>query len=164
MKCSYQTLPLTPCIIASPTSTYSDIPKHRLTGFVDREGELAQVAAYFTHTSDRPRISILCALGGQRNSQIALEYCRQTRDTYAGVFWVNGTSESTLLQSFARIAEIVDAPAVASPEEDEKTQFVLRRLAQWEHRWLMVFDNCDDPVVFPRINALIPEGAYSHSL
>jgi len=104
---------------------------------------------------------ILHALGGQGKSQIALEYCRRIKTVYTGVFWVNGNSESTLSQSFVEIAEMLDASATTALNEDEKAQFVLRSLAEWEDRWFMVFDNCDDPRVFPRIQALIPAGTCS---
>ncbi|KAL9616318.1 MAG: hypothetical protein Q9160_008797 [Pyrenula sp. 1 TL-2023] len=77
-----------------------------------------------------------------------------------GVFWVNSGSESTLSQSFVSVAEMIDAVATASLNGGEEAQFVLRSLAGWEDRWLMVFDNCDDPMVFPRIQGLIPARKY----
>ena len=36
----------------------------------------------------------------------------------------------------------------ALSDDDAKVAFTLRALEQWEERWLMVFDNCDDPATF----------------
>jgi hypothetical protein len=88
--------------------------------------ELSQIIAYFLRDSDRPRILILHALGGQGKSQIALEYCRRVKTAYTGIFWINGSSESTLSRSFVNVAEEIDAAATISLNESEKAQFVLR--------------------------------------
>ena len=43
-------------------------------------------------------------------------------------------------------------------DDDAKIKFALRTLEQWEDRWLMVFDNCDDPASFIDVEQFIPQG------
>jgi hypothetical protein len=43
-------------------------------------------------------------------------------------------------------------------DDDAKVKFALRTLEQWEERWLMVFDNYDDPTTFSDIEQYTPRG------
>src|SRR6266480_2084392 len=73
---------------------YFLISRERVKDFVGREMQLRQILSHFSADSTRERpYLILHALGGQGKSQIALEYCRQSRKTYRGIFWVNALSE-----------------------------------------------------------------------
>lgn len=122
------------------------------------------MASYFNDESDQPRILVLHAMGGQGKSQIALEYCQRTRQTYQGVFWVNGSSTFTITQSLVSIAHELDRLATAAlPDDDAKVAFALRILERWEHRWLVVFDNCDDAATFSEVQQFIPQGNVFHS-
>jgi len=136
------------------------VPKHRVKNFLGREHELEEITTFFSaHQIQRPRILVLHALGGQGKSQIALEYCQRSRTTYRGMFWVNASSESTATQSLTSIGRELDESAVELLKDDHaKVQFVIRTLERWEGRWLMVFDNCDDPKIFSRIHDFIPSG------
>ncbi|KIX10312.1 uncharacterized protein Z518_01394 [Rhinocladiella mackenziei CBS 650.93] len=148
-------------VIETRPAQYSTIPYQRVKDFIGRDEQLTQIASYFSSPNvNRPRILILHAMGGQGKSQIALEYCRQTNTVYRGLFWVNARSESTAVQSYVTIAQVLDASAAASLNDTEKVNFVLRALAHWEERWLVVFDNYDDPTVFPfpQILTFLPTG------
>jgi Cdc6-like AAA superfamily ATPase len=153
---------LTCPIVEAKLSEYSTIPKQRVKDFFGRDEQLNQITSYFSSRDvNRPRICILRALGGQGKSQIALEYCQQMNTVYRGLFWVNASSESTATQSYISIAQELDASAVGLLSDAEKVKFVLQTLAHWEERWVMVFDNCDDPKAFPRISEFIPTGMCS---
>src|SRR5271163_2662924 len=103
---------LTDTTIESKPAKYSTIPNQLVRDFVGREEQLDQISSYFSSRDvDRPRILILHALGGQGKSQLALRYCQ--RKDYAGRFWINASSESTVTQSYVSIAEALDASAVA---------------------------------------------------
>ena len=153
---------LTCSIVEVKLSEYSTIPKQRVKDFLGRDEQLNQITSYFSSRHvNRPRICILRALGGQGKSQIALEYCQQMNTVYRGLFWVNATSESTAIQSYVSIAQELDASAACLLSDAQKVNFVLQTLAHWEERWVMVFDNCDDPNAFPRISEFIPTGLCS---
>lgn len=130
-----------------------------MKNFVGREGELEKISSEFRDETERPRILVLHALGGQGKSQIALEYCHRSRTTYQGIFWINSTSQSTMIQSLVSIAQELDNSAIKALEQDEaKVNLALRTLEHWHHRWLMVFDNCDDPATFSDVERFIPQG------
>lgn len=87
----------------------------RVDHFVGREAQLQYITAHFSESQvARPRTLILCALGGQGKSQIALEYCLSSRKIYRGVFWVNASSESTAIQSYHQIAAALTEPSLTS--------------------------------------------------
>ncbi|KAK5463787.1 hypothetical protein LTR55_011818 [Exophiala xenobiotica] len=98
-------------------------------------------------------------MGGQGKSQIALEYCRQAQQIYRGVFWIDSSSASTTVQSLVSIAQELDGSVVnALDDDDAKVRFALRTLERWDDRWLMVFDNCDDPATFSDVEQFVPQG------
>jgi len=109
---------------------------------------------------DEPRILILFAMGGQGKSQIALEYCRRMQSVYRGLLWVDASSRSTTVRSLIRIAEVLDASATTARSDDENVRFVLEMVGNSDERWLMVFDNYDDPKAFSTVKDFIPNGGY----
>jgi hypothetical protein len=140
------------------------VPRQRVKNFFGREAQLDEVTSYFKDDVERPRILVLHALGGQGKSQIALEYCQQARKQYRGIFWMNSSSQSTLTQALVSIAREFNPTAMeALSDDDAKVAFTLRTLEQWEDRWLMVFDNCDDPATFSDVEQFIPQGISSAS-
>lgn len=143
-------------------TSYFSVPRQRVKKLFGREEQLDQVRCYFRDEAKRPRILVLHALGGQGKSQIALEYCQQARQKYRGVFWINSSFKSTLTQALVGVArEINPAVTEALSDDDAKVAFILRTLEEWEDRWLMVFDNCDDPATFRDIEQFIPQGMSS---
>jgi AAA ATPase domain len=141
------------------------VHRERVVKFVGREDELGQILACFSARSDRsPRVMILHALGGQGKSQIALEYCRRSRQTYRGIFWINANSEALVLQSFQRmLMKLTSSPSSPLPQDaEERVEMVKHVLEYWQERWLIVFDNYDDPIAFPRIRRFIPSGKWLH--
>jgi hypothetical protein len=111
-----------------------------------REEQLDQITSYFEDESCvTSYLGAPCA-GGQGKSQVALEYCQPARKTYRGVFWTNSSSESTATQSLASVTQELDGSAVeALDKDDAKVKFALRTLEQWDDRWLIVFNNYNDP-------------------
>jgi hypothetical protein len=58
-----------------------------------------------------------------------------------------------------RIAQELDGSEVEVLEDDNaKVKFALRRLEQWDSRWLLVFDNYDDPTTFSNVEQYTPQG------
>jgi len=111
-----------------------------------------------SYGSKTPRVVVLCGMGGQGKSQLALEYCHREETTYRGLFWINASSEATTLQSFSNIAEELDPSQSESSNTKQKFQFVAKTLKGWEDRWLMVFDNYDVPWEGNKIKSYLPAG------
>lgn len=142
---------------------YYMVTRERVKDFVGREEQLRQILLHFSRRPDSsPRILILYALGGQGKSQIALEYCRRARQTYRGIFWINAYSESLVMQIYEKmLAKLTSTPSSPLPGNAETTvEMVKNILERWHGRWLMVFDNYDDPHSFPRLRRFIPRGKY----
>jgi hypothetical protein len=101
------------------------------------------------------------ALGGQGKSQIALEYCRRSRETYRGIFWINASSEAMVVQSYEKIVAALTSSSMAPGDADVTIRLVKSHLEQWDERWLLVFDNYDNPEKFPGVKRFIPTSNHS---
>ncbi|KAL8673688.1 MAG: hypothetical protein Q9168_001903 [Polycauliona sp. 1 TL-2023] len=136
------------------------VPWDRVKHFVGRDSQLEAIAAYFTDSSEHPpQVLVLHALGGQGKSQIILEYCQRWRKHYRGVFWVNATSRTLALQSYARIATALSNEPQAKFEDGEQIVQIVRDLLEdWHEPWLLVFDNLDKPDGFGDIRQFFPRG------
>lgn len=136
------------------------VPRQRVKHFVGRKAQLLKISSQFAtgQEKNRPQVLILHALGGQGKSQIAIEYCQSSREEYAGIFWVNANSEDSTLQSYARIAAALNSNSSAEHSERRKAiNIVIDYLETWDQRWLLVFDNYDNPEAFPSIHKFLPE-------
>ena len=130
-----------------------------MTDFIGREAQLGGISSLFsTNPGDnRPQILILHALGGQGKSQLALEYCWSFQKIYGGIFWINASSELLVLQSYAQIGTALGiASSTVLEEKDHMIGLVKDYLEGWSQRWLLVFDNYDEPQRFPKIHQFIP--------
>lgn len=106
--------------------------------------------------SNGPQIVVIQGLGGQGKTQIALEFCRsQKSGEIRGIFWVFAQSESTVKDSFKKIAHEIKTADEHVPED--ATDFVLRKLGLWDGSWLLVFDNYDDIDDFKNIQDFMPD-------
>ncbi|KAL9109315.1 MAG: hypothetical protein Q9227_006070 [Pyrenula ochraceoflavens] len=144
-------------LVETQSASYSTIPKGRVNDFMGRQEELDQIGSFFSdNVTNQPRTLILQALGGQGKSQIALEYCHQALCVDQDLFWINASSESTATQSYVSIAQELDDPALRHLQDSDKVKHVRQILEHWEQRWLMVFDNFDDPKTFSNVRDFIP--------
>lgn len=137
---------------------YYSVPARRVRNFVGRDDILESIEAGFfgkNRNANGPHVVVLRGLGGQGKTQIALEYCRRSRLTYRGIFWVDANSESTVKESFQAIADKIKAPEEVVPTD--ATNFVLEKLNLWDNPWLMVFDNYDDVKNFDNIQDFLSD-------
>lgn len=58
--------------------------------------------------------------------------------------------------SFQSILERIKVHTIDLPDINTRVAFVVRKLTSWTVRWLIVFDNYDNPGVFPNIRDFIP--------
>jgi hypothetical protein len=130
--------------------------------FIGRKNELAEIRSYFSaKLNGMPRVLIIHALAGQGKTQIALEYCRQSHAIYGCIFWLNATSDMTVIGSFEKIAtELQLASSEDLSDAAVKIRAVKDHLESWKERWLMIFDNYDWPGDYPDTKRLIPSRTY----
>ncbi|KAL8859442.1 MAG: hypothetical protein Q9178_004120 [Gyalolechia marmorata] len=106
---------------------------------------------------DCTKILILCGMGGQGKTQLALEYCRRQRATHS-VFWVDATNAGTAYRSFENIASKL-APGANYPTPEAARRYVLKALESLVDPLLLVFDTFDQPDEFTTVRDFFPHGA-----
>lgn len=136
------------------TFSLADAPETQ--HFIAREGELDEMQRALSGNGSR-RVVILQGLGGIGKTQLAVEYSKRHRDDYSAMFWLNIKTESTLKQSFARVAEQIlrshpSADRMGSVGAGESLDHTVDAVKAWlslpdNFRWLMIYDNYDNPRV-----------------
>jgi hypothetical protein len=144
----------------SPTGTgpaiWGNVPQ-RNKNFTGREqilerlrpGEASAVTAVLPHA--------LQGMGGVGKTQLAIEYAWRYRSEYDLVWWIRADQLPLVRSSLAALAEPLGLQAAAASGIDIAAMAVLdalRRGAPYS-RWLLVFDNADQP---EDLNEIIPRG------
>lgn len=117
--------------------------------FIGRDDELGQMKTILLSdpdSSDREVLG-LGRMGGIGKTQMAIRYAKRHHTSYSSVFWVNATSESTLRTSLRRLApQILPSETVDQLDDDQLWAQISLWLSKLENsRWLLIFDNYDDP-------------------
>lgn len=84
-------------------------------------------------------------------TQLAIAFAKRHHKEYDSVFWLNAASEATLKDSFRLAAEAIFDVQDAQVLQDEQSLIQTRRwLSDKKNtRWLLIFDNHDDPNQYP---------------
>lgn len=119
--------------------------------FIGRDTELEQMKNILlpNSTSSTRKVLVLGGMGGIGKTQLAITYTKRYRSLYSSVFWLNASSKPALLTSLRRLARVI------LPESGDQLQddMVLTQVSAWlsnleNSRWLLAFDNYDDPDQF----------------
>ncbi|KAJ5315622.1 hypothetical protein N7476_005929 [Penicillium atrosanguineum] len=122
--------------------------------FVGRGSELNEITKglHPVHKLQKQRRLILGGIGGIGKTQLAIAYAYAESESglYSSVFWLNAVSEAALNDSFRSIASLIFK--VQDPRLLEGKE-IIGRVHQWlsdstNTRWLLIFDNYDDPSKF----------------
>jgi NB-ARC domain len=117
--------------------------------FVGRNDELKQMKNILLSdpdSSDR-KVLVLGGMGGIGKTHIAIRYAKQHHTSYSSVFWVNATSKSALITSLRRLApQVLPGETIDQLDDDQLWVQISLWLSKLENsRWLLIFDNYDDP-------------------
>ncbi|KAA6410089.1 MAG: nb-arc and tpr domain [Lasallia pustulata] len=123
--------------------------------FIGRKEELVQIKEAFQGDGSQRTVVLLHGLGGIGKTQLAVTFVKEHRDTYSAIFWLNGKNEDTLKQSFAVMAnrlykEYPSSALLRTAAEAKDVDQIVVVIRQWlsakeNHRWMLVFDNIDNP-------------------
>jgi len=97
-------------------------------------------------TTSTSLIVVLIGMGGAGKTQLALEYCRRMRDErrFRATFWLDASSRNNLYSSMETVAKQL-LPDRVFDSPDAAVTLVKDVLSSWSERWLLVFDNLDNP-------------------
>jgi hypothetical protein len=117
--------------------------------FIGREAELKQMEAILlpsSHSLTR-KVLILGGMGGIGKTQLAITYAKRHHSSYSSIFWLNATSKSALITSLRRLApQILPSETINQLDDDKLWAQISLWLSKLENsRWLLIFDNYDDP-------------------
>jgi len=114
-----------------------------------REGIAGQVTAVVPHA--------LHGLGGVGKTQMAVEYAYRYRSEYDLVWWIPADQPVLVRSSLASLAPSLGLPPPSASGIVDASKSVLEALRRGEpyERWLLIFDNADQP---EDLTEFIPHG------
>ena len=126
--------------------------------FVGQKDVLDKLQKIFFHCADN-RVMLRCSCllwgtGGIGKTQICLKFIEEMSDRLSHVFWVDASSEESIIMSFRGISSISAAQASCL---DGSVESVLQWMSGIQEEWLVVFDNADVPPVHV-VEKYIPTG------
>ena len=111
---------------------------------------------------------MLLGMGGSGKTQLALECCRQAEEDmgFVATLWVDASSPVSVVQSYNIIARKILKDVREDNDSEATISLVQDTLRDWKQRWLVVFDNYDNPKDFQSqgIRNYIPHGKNGYIL
>jgi tetratricopeptide (TPR) repeat protein len=141
-----------------------NVPFHPNPYFTGRELLLAEVHARLTAAKLPVRRVALTGLGGVGKTQVAVEHAYRRRADYDLVWWVRGEQPATLLGDYAALAGHSPLAADLKLAKDAQQEVAVAAVRAWlerHHRWLLLFDNADEPQA---VAELLPRSGTGHVL
>ena len=125
--------------------------------FVQRDAEMRELERWLidkTATTHRRKVVVLHGLGGIGKTQLAVEFARKHHHAFSSVFWLDGSSEVGLKQSFAGILQRLPRDELTADGVEMLKQsaidvdLAVRECLRWlslpsNQDWLLIFDNVD---------------------
>ncbi|XXG98861.1 hypothetical protein Hte_005191 [Hypoxylon texense] len=146
--------------------TIYQVSRYEVRHFVDRPRVLAQIDRLLRGADTHwPKIAILQGMGGQGKTQLALRYCGNARfrNTHDCIFWIDASTKASTIQGLEKASEELNNEGQVLLDSDARAAFVRRKLAADTLKWLLVFDNYDDPTAFD-LRDYIPSGPLGNVL
>jgi tetratricopeptide (TPR) repeat protein len=127
--------------------------RRRNPAFSGRESEIAQLRDGLL-SGRQAAVRALHGLGGIGKTQIALEYAHRFASQYDLVWWIDAEQADQIPVHYTELAgRLGIAKPEAGPEHNGRSLLQHLRMQQ---RWLIIFDNAEDP---SQIEPWLPEGS-----
>ncbi len=108
-----------------------------------------------------PQPQTLYGLGGVGKTQVALEYVHRFMADYDLVWWISSEQPDDVVASLAELAARLGAQGGDDIAAASQEAVDLLRRGVPSDRWLLVFDNADDP---EQLRRYFPQGGSGHIL
>ena len=128
---------------------WGDVPQ-RNAAFTGREELLLTLHRAL---EERSKASVLPhalhGMGGVGKTQLAVEFAYRYFDRYDIVWWLPAEHQSLVLQSLYQLGQKLGVPETVDLEQT--ASLVLEKLADSDLRWLLVYDNANEPEYVARL-------------
>jgi tetratricopeptide (TPR) repeat protein len=138
-------------------TTFWNVPYARNPFFTGRKYTLGAVRSRLTDSGRAALTQALSGMGGIGKTQTAIEYAYLYREDYLAVMWVSADTEITIRTSLVAIAAGLGLQAPDDPDHNRAVEAV-KAWCNANRRWLLVFDNADDPRLLKAYLPLRPGG------
>ena len=92
---------------------------------------------------------VLQGMGGSGKTQLAFWCCQMAQESsFLATLWINASSPSTVVQSYRAISRLISPGNEIGNGNSEIILLVQSQIERWTGRWLLVFDNYDNPKAF----------------
>ncbi len=156
-------LPAVPSLSSGPQPRFPNEPARvwrapaRNSAFTGRDTILEALRERLNASTAQTGPVVLQGFGGVGKTQIAMEYVHRFAADYDIVWWISADQPALVRTALADLAAELDLP-VPADRAAEQVRAVLEalRLGQPSHRWIVVFDNAEDP---NQIRDFLPTGS-----
>jgi tetratricopeptide (TPR) repeat protein len=139
-----------------PFRIWGDVPLRNPT-FTGRETLLLTLQRALEQRSKASVLPhALHGMGGVGKTQLAVEFAYRFADRYDIVWWVPAEHQSLVLQSLYQLGQELEIPETADLQL--AANLVLEHLADSDRRWLLVYDNANEPEEIARL--MPPRGGH----
>jgi hypothetical protein len=143
-------------VAAGVPAVWGNVPQ-RNKNFTGRIELLADLRKRVTAGATALVPHALHGLGGVGKTQLAIEYAHRYAAHYQVIWWIRADQTALVRSSLAGLAQRLGITGVDPGRVEESVAAVLEALRRGEPyaRWLLVFDNADQPEL---IEAFLPTG------
>jgi len=138
---------------------HSNLQRRSVEHFVPRNGVQSELSLFMDQSSQRS--VVLYGIGGSGKTQLAIQCCHQAEEKgFIAALWIDASSPATVEDSYRIIAKIIIKSFPDTEDIQALISLTQNTIRSWSQRWLMVFDNYDNPKRFQqkRIKEYIPGG------
>jgi tetratricopeptide (TPR) repeat protein len=124
------------------------VPRRAVTHFVPRVEVQKELEDWLRNKSPS-HMFVLQGIGGSGKTQVAFWCCQMAQESgFLATLWINASSPSTVAQSYRAISHLISPGNEIRNGIRETILLVRNHIERWTGRWLLVFDNYDNPKAF----------------
>jgi len=114
---------------------------NRHADFIGRSKELSYLKQRLLAKQKGRAINLvaLCGEGGLGKTELAITFANQHMSDFSLIGWINGSSEESLVHSYAKLSDILDIREELPERRREKVHFALEN--RKGKPWLLIFDD-----------------------